>query len=407
MHIVIPIYNQWPKVSLCLDALVRSKLFKNIKVTLVNDASTRPVPLYIQKTIERNNLEYIENKKNLGFAASCNSGFTKGKEKESTLFLNSDVIIPCDLLVSISKFFNRYSKLGILGTKLIYPDKRIQFDGGVFVGALNSKDFPRPVHLNYKQRSGLSKGVYYSSFVTGALLAIRNNVFEKTGGFCEKFVNGFEDIDLCLSCWESGYEVMYHNELSAIHYEGASRKDPLKNEHYNWQLLQSKWSNKVSADIYTRDAKIFSFSSKSKIKPVKSSNTKLQSLKPKAIPNDIITSLLIDLGSRKKSLADKERFYKEAIIVLNKIKNKSSLENYRLAGLYRDLGLNKKSKIKYKQLLKINCSKEMKAGAAFHLAHLYSEDVISYKKYLRKSLAYNPNHQKAKLDLLLTTKNSF
>jgi hypothetical protein len=54
-------------------------------------------------------------------------------------------------------------------------------------------------------------------------LMMRRSVFEDLGGFDEKLVVGFNDVDLCLRVREMGLKVLYDGATVLFHYESATR----------------------------------------------------------------------------------------------------------------------------------------------------------------------------------------
>jgi GT2 family glycosyltransferase len=82
--------------------------------------------------------------------------------------------------------------------------------------------------------------------VTGACAAIRSALFEELDGFDPAFVNGYEDLDLCLRLRRLGYEVHYCHESVVYHFESATR-DYAANQR-NHKLFLRRWSDFVHQD---------------------------------------------------------------------------------------------------------------------------------------------------------------
>jgi O-antigen biosynthesis protein len=84
-------------------------------------------------------------------------------------------------------------------------------------------------HVFYGQSEGAS-GPFGSvewyrnlSAVTGACMMLRREVFERLGGFDERYTLAFSDIELCLRSLEAGLRVMYTPFARLIHHEGRTR----------------------------------------------------------------------------------------------------------------------------------------------------------------------------------------
>jgi len=61
------------------------------------------------------------------------------------------------------------------------------------------------------------------SAVTGACLMIRKDVFNEVGGFDEKFVVDYNDVDLCLRIRKKNYLVVWTPYSQLYHFESKTR----------------------------------------------------------------------------------------------------------------------------------------------------------------------------------------
>ncbi len=55
-------------------------------------------------------------------------------------------------------------------------------------------------------------------------MMMRRSVFDEVGGFDEKFVVDFADIDLCLRIGQRGYRILYTPLALLHHHESATRR---------------------------------------------------------------------------------------------------------------------------------------------------------------------------------------
>ena len=118
--------------------------------------------------------------------------------------------------------------VGIVGAKLLYPDRKTIQHAGVCVGA-----YGRAEHYAKFLRlpdTGLSLGHLGSllinhevAAVTAACLLIRKEVLDAVGGLDEELQVGFNDVDLCLRVGEKGYRVLFCPHAELVHHESMSR----------------------------------------------------------------------------------------------------------------------------------------------------------------------------------------
>ena len=97
------------------------------------------------------------------------------------------------------------------------------------------------------------QGFYYRPFkgevrkwsaVTAACCVTRKELFLEIGGFDEIYLNGCEDVDLCLRMTEQNKEHYIVHDSVVLHVKGASEGRKLFNDK-NSQILQKRWGRKI------------------------------------------------------------------------------------------------------------------------------------------------------------------
>jgi GT2 family glycosyltransferase len=72
----------------------------------------------------------------------------------------------------------------------------------------------------------------------------KREVFLEIGEFDERFVNGCEDVDLCLRMSEAGLAHYVVHDSVVEHVKGASEGRKLKNDE-NSRILNEKWGERI------------------------------------------------------------------------------------------------------------------------------------------------------------------
>jgi hypothetical protein len=153
-----------------------------------------------------------------------------GADCEFVLFLNNDIEAITDGWLDRMRSLANRAEVGAVGALLLYPDKRVQH-AGVILGFNGSAEATFKFEFAYLDNKGTRNLGYNCSLtsvrdysaVTAACLMMRRSVFEDLGGFDEKLVVGFNDVDLCLRVREMGLKVLYDGATVLFHYESATR----------------------------------------------------------------------------------------------------------------------------------------------------------------------------------------
>jgi GT2 family glycosyltransferase len=113
--------------------------------------------------------------------------------------------------------------VGVVGAKLLYPDKTIQHAGVI----LGMQGHASHVFMGFVEHQSSIYGSvdWYRNYmaVTGACMMLPRSVFEELGGFDDSYQLVFSDIELCIRAVESEYRVVYTPYTRLIHHEGRSR----------------------------------------------------------------------------------------------------------------------------------------------------------------------------------------
>lgn len=234
LSVVIPVYNNWWLTARCLRELdgLRECGAVAFETIVVDNASTDET----RRTISGFPwVRYIRHEENRNFAGACNAG-AHVAEGPLTFFLNNDAYPLGDALTPLVRAFDR-ENVAIAGGALFFEDGVTQAAGLVMLpnGHWHYSCRNFPVNLTEVNISRDALGV------SGAAMAVRTEWFLQNGGFDETFINGFEDVDLCMRAREQGRVIAYVADSRFAHYEAAS-ENRFAREAENERRFYARWA---------------------------------------------------------------------------------------------------------------------------------------------------------------------
>jgi len=244
--IIILTFNGLELNKKCIDSILQNTE-GDFEIIVVDNDSQDGTVKYL-KSLSDKQIRVIFNKENTGFARGNNQG-AKRAIGDILVFLNNDTEVTRGWLLPLQNTLAS-KEISIAGPKLLYPDGKIQHAGVAFT----DKGMPRHIYRRFDSNFPPANRKKEYQAVTGACLAIKKEIFDRVGGFDEKYINGLEDVDLCFKVRKSGFRVMYCPKSVVVHHESVG-KDRFKYLYRNIEYYQSKWPN-VKADeddIYRRD----------------------------------------------------------------------------------------------------------------------------------------------------------
>jgi len=216
VSIVIPVFNKFDLTYACVKSIEEHGARIPYEIIIVDDCSRDETVLASLAFF--GNVRLVRNSANSGFVLSCNRGFAAARG-EYVVFLNNDTQVKPGWLDELYETLCRDPKVGIAGSKLLYPDGRLQECGGIIWRMGDGWNWGRDQDASDPRFCYMRD----SDYVSGAALMIKSSLFDEIGRFDERYVPAYyEDTDLCFKVRSRGYRTVVQPASEIVHFEGAS-----------------------------------------------------------------------------------------------------------------------------------------------------------------------------------------
>ncbi len=222
-------WNSGPQLKECIDSVITHNKGKVARIIVVDNGSTDGSADNVENLP---GVEVIRTGKNLGFAAACNIGAAAG-DSPYLLFLNPDTRVEADSF-SVPLSFMEHSDnahVGICGIQLMDENGQVartcaRFPslGRLAVGALGLDKLPglrsaavRMAEWDHSESRAVDQ-------VMGAFFLVRRDLFQRLGGFDERFFVYFEEVDLSFRARQAGWGSFYLAAARAFHAGGGTSR---------------------------------------------------------------------------------------------------------------------------------------------------------------------------------------
>ena len=225
VSIVIPSRDAFPLISRILADLTARTDYPNFEIIVVDNGSIDPrvSALYAKYTEGFIPFRHETELAPFNFSRQVNRGIALARG-ELILLLNNDIeVLDGNWLREMVSCF-AHPNTGIVGARLLYPDRRIQHAGvivglGGFAGHWfdgQRESFPGPMARLHVRQSFTA--------VTAACMLISRACLDATGQFDEiSFAIAYNDVDFCLRAVAKRFRVVWTPFATLIHYQSASR----------------------------------------------------------------------------------------------------------------------------------------------------------------------------------------
>jgi GT2 family glycosyltransferase len=170
-----------------------------------------------------NRITYLPTGANLGFPGGMNIGIAHALDAgaDAVLLVNSDVVVPPDCVDRLERALYATPGAGIAGPVVVgraTPDRIASL--GISYNETTGRMHHRGVGSTVEQSpeaTALPVGA-----VSGCMMLVKREVFERAGSFDADYFFSFEDLDFCLRARDAGFSSIIVSGATALHEGGRS-----------------------------------------------------------------------------------------------------------------------------------------------------------------------------------------
>ena len=191
---------------------------KPAAIVVVDNASGDGSRELIESSLR--DIQLIVAERNGGFSDGCNIGIRAALARGArrVLLLNSDTLVPPDMLGILERALDADPRVGIVGPVIVAMNDPGQVQS---MGIAYIESTGRMRHHGYGTRRSPAAAVPRDvDGVSGCAMLIRRELIERIGLLTEDYFFGFEDLDFCLRARAAGFRTACIDAATVLH-EGS------------------------------------------------------------------------------------------------------------------------------------------------------------------------------------------
>ncbi len=243
VSIIIPVFNNLSQTMACLHSLADLRPQRSFEIIIADDASTDATWDVISRLP---GVVSVRGETNSGFIANCNRAAVEARGRY-LVFLNNDTIVLPGWLDELVDTLERDGTIGLVGSKLLFGNGRLQEAGGIVWWDASAWNYGRDQDPMRPEFSYLRDVDY----VSGASIMLTRQLWWEMGGFDPWYDVAYaEDVDLAFRIQASGRRVVLQPLSMLLHFEGVTSGTDVRTgvkayQVTNLQKLRERWHDKL------------------------------------------------------------------------------------------------------------------------------------------------------------------
>lgn len=231
LSIVILNYKTCGLLKECLKGIKMVQPKINYEIIVVDNGSGDGTPAMMAEYFP--DIQFVEAGQNLGYAKGNNLGIKRAKGRY-VMIMNPDIVIFENVLEELVEFMDSHPDVGIVGPKLLNPDKTLQYSCYHFPSfwtplyrrtPLGKLPWTKEAVNRFLMKDWDHSEVCEVDWLLGGCLLIRVKALVQAGLLDERYFAYFDDVDLCRTMWKLGWKVVYNPKVSVVHFHRRESAD--------------------------------------------------------------------------------------------------------------------------------------------------------------------------------------
>ncbi len=216
LSVIIVCYKGWERLTKCLEALslFTGRDFSMEVIVVDNNSGDGKIDEFEKKYPQ---FRFIRNSINGGYAFGCNLGAAEAGGNH-LLILNPDTVATESEIGKLLKESTVNPRYFIISCRQVKENGKESKATGSFLVLFKSPS------KKISRKSEADENILFPDRVSGSVMMIRKEIFEKLNGFDEDFWMYYEDVDICRRARDLGGEIAFYKNITIEHNHGGSSR---------------------------------------------------------------------------------------------------------------------------------------------------------------------------------------
>lgn len=228
VSIIVPTKGDGWMLQPCLGTLLRLTKYRDFEVVVVhNGVSEKPD---MGEYADDPRIRWYADHRPFNWAEINNEAVRAHTRGEFLCFVNDDVRVAApDWLDAMVGRACAADDIGAVGARLLYPQGLVQHVGVVVHRGVNGH-LHKGLPADQSGMNGIALLSHENTAVTGAVMLVSRKLFNRVGGFDERWAHNYNDVNFCIKLRRIGLRNVVEAFAELIHMEGVTRVSPLSAE---------------------------------------------------------------------------------------------------------------------------------------------------------------------------------